>query len=69
MTEEFIIIQNQYEEKFNKEFTIIGLSDELLNSLISMMKQAIKNNKPITQEEEVAFFGLETDKDNNPLII
>ena len=69
MTEEFMLIHKQYEEKFNKEFTTIGLNDELLNDLVFIMKQAIINNKPITEEEELIFFGLDSDKNNNPLII
>lgn len=69
MTDEFMLIHRQYEEKFNKEFTIIGLSDEFLNDLMFIMKQAIINNKPITEEEELEFFGLDTDKNNNPLIV
>lgn len=69
MTDEFMLIHKQYEEKFNKEFTTISLSDEFLNNLMFIMKQAIINNKAITEEEEAAFFGLDTDKNNNPLII
>lgn len=69
MTDDFMLICSQYEEKFNKGFTTIGLSDESLNDLIFIMKQAIINNKAITKEEEVSFFGSETDENNNPLAL
>ena len=67
MTDDFMLICSQYEEKFNNEFTTIGLSDESLNDLIFIMKQAIINNKAITEEEELSFFGSETDENNNLL--